>query len=418
MPRRSFVILSLVTLAVSLSSAPAAAGDGQHLFILTGQSNMREPLPSSFKQAVSEVFGKDNVVVVTVGWPSQPIKMWHKGWTPPEGMEDPNPDKNGTLYDDVMRAVRKAIAGTQVASVTLVWMQGEEDARAGWGSVYERSFRGVLDQLATDLGVTRINFVLGRINDYWLPCHGLKDGDVVRSAQVALAEAGPHGAWIDTDDLNTGVNPWGGYSEVDGHFPPAGYRVMGRRFARKACQLIDPTLEPDERVFAEDFFDSAADVKSHAAIGATLAATPHDALPAGGGDTLMDGRFGAADSTDAAWVGFPPRETPFELVVDLGVTTEIDAIGIDLLVSPGTASFPKRIVYSVSEDGRTYRLTSSRHNSIAYSRGRDVKPPEPKPRALLVVADQGRAAARYVKIEITTGAEPALVDEVIVNPRR
>lgn len=48
-----------------------------------------------------------------------------------------------------------------------IWMQGEEDARMGWGSVYEKSFNGVLEQLKQDHKVTKINYVVGRINDYW-----------------------------------------------------------------------------------------------------------------------------------------------------------------------------------------------------------------------------------------------------------
>lgn len=42
----------------------------KHLFILSGQSNMRAPVPQSFETAVSKVFGKDNVTVATFSVPS------------------------------------------------------------------------------------------------------------------------------------------------------------------------------------------------------------------------------------------------------------------------------------------------------------------------------------------------------------
>lgn len=101
------------------------------------------------------------------------------------------------------------------------------------GQRLRKSFNGVLDQLKQDLNVTKINYVVGRINDYWTTDRGLKDGDLVRATLMKLGEAGPNAAWINTDDLNQGVNPWGGYDECDGHFPPQGYRVIGQRFAKK-----------------------------------------------------------------------------------------------------------------------------------------------------------------------------------------
>jgi len=83
-------ILSLVSLFIpmtGLATERTLIKDGKHLFILSGQSNMRQPLPESFSDAVSKVFGKDKVLVATVSRPSQPVKGWYKKWTPPEGAE-------------------------------------------------------------------------------------------------------------------------------------------------------------------------------------------------------------------------------------------------------------------------------------------------------------------------------------------
>lgn len=409
----------LVILLVGCLAAPfarAAGEGGQHLFILTGQSNMRGALPGTFADAVARVFGKDNVIVVTAGRPSLPIKRWYKAWTPPEGMTDPDPQLNGTMYAELMKSVQRAIQGKSVRTVTLIYMQGEEDARIGWGSVYEKSFNGLLEQFKSDLGVQKVNFVLGRINDAWLPQHGIKDGAVVRDAQVKLGEGRPNGAWIDTDDLNTGVNPWGGYSYEDGHFPPPGYRVMGQRFARKACLLIDPNLKLDEGIFREVFFDSSDDVKSHAGIGNQLSGS---ALPdAAAAARLVDGRYARAVATDPAWVTIAPREAVVELILDLGEAVAIDTVAINLLLSPEASAFPKKMVFSISEDGKAYRVTGGRHSTVTPPRGAGAQAKSATTQTALAVVEQGNAKARYVKIEITTSDKPMLVDEVIVNPQQ
>lgn len=420
MKKKSLLLAFLVT---SLADQ-VFANDGQHLFVLSGQSNMTPTLSASFAQSVEKIFGKDKVIVVRVGWPSQPIKMWYKAWAPPEGMQDPSPDKNGSTYEALIKGTQKAIAGKQIEDVTYIWMQGEEDARAGWGSVYEKSFNGVLEQLKQDLKVTEINYVVGRINDYWTNGKGLKDGDLIRSTLVKLGEAAPNAAWIDTDDLNKGVNPWGGYDECDGHFSPQGYRVIGQRFARKACLLIDPKMKLDESVFTEVFFDSASQVKSHAAIGKSITVKASD-IKSGeikpGIETLLDGRFTNPDADDKSWVTFPANDPSVEIVVDLGEIIPIDSTAINLLSSPGVTAFPKKMTFSISEDGKTYRVLNSRHNTVAFTIGKSAREAfedkTRKPWSLLVLTDEAQTPARYVKIEVATAEGKVMVDEVIVNPK-
>jgi hypothetical protein len=86
---------------------------------------------------------------------------------------------------------------------------------------------GVHDQLRADLGVEDVHFVVGRIHDFWKDPQQFPDGEQIREIQVGLGGKHTKGPWIDTDDLNRGVNPWGGYSLRDGQFPPPAYRVMG-----------------------------------------------------------------------------------------------------------------------------------------------------------------------------------------------
>jgi hypothetical protein len=416
-------ILILFTLVTSVVHQAYAEG-GQHLFVLSGQSNMTPSLSAGFQQSVEKVLGKDKVIAVRVGWPSQPIKMWHKAWVPPEGMQDPSPDKNGTTYDTLIKSTQKVISGKQIDSVTFIWMQGEEDARMGWGSVYEKSFNGVLEQLKQDLNVTEINYVVGRINDYWTTGKGLKDGDLVRATLVKLGEAGPNAAWINTDDLNKGVNPWGGYDECDGHYSPHAYRVIGQRFARKACLLIDPNMKLEESVFTEVFFDSAEQVKTHAAIGKSIKVKASDIKAdekKPGMEALLDGRFANPEATGKGWIAFPANDASVELVVDLGEVMPIESTAVSLLGSPGVTAFPKKMTFSISEDGKTYRVLNSRHNGVAFT---VAKPAQEafqdktrKPWSVPVLTDQAQTPARFIKIEIVTAEEKVMVDEVIVNPK-
>ena len=61
----------------------------------------------------------------------------------------------------------------------------------------------------------------------------------MREAQVKIAEALPRGAWVDTDDLNSGVNEKGEKIEDNLHFSVEGYKILGKRFADKAIELIN-----------------------------------------------------------------------------------------------------------------------------------------------------------------------------------
>ena len=59
----------------------------------------------------------------------------------------------------------------------------------------------------------------------------------IRKTQVEFAESYPRGAWVDTDDLND--KKVGDKIMHDLHYTPAGYKVLGERFADKAIALIN-----------------------------------------------------------------------------------------------------------------------------------------------------------------------------------
>lgn len=407
-------------------AAEAPPSPGHHLFILSGQSNMRDPLPKSFQAAVQKVFGADKVIVVTLAHPSQPIRRWYKNWHLPQGQVEALPkdgkalQPNGNIYDSLIANVKKATQEKSLTTVSYIWMQGEADAESGWGAVYEESFYGVLDQIKTDLGIQKVNYVLGRINDYWTTPRGLVDGDRIRSLQQKIGEAHDNGDWVDTDDLNTGVNPWGGYSFRDGHFPTPAYAVMGERMARKACLLIDPKLRFEPDVFTAVHFDGPEDVASHGAIGCMVSGTQ----PVSGTlAALTNGKFAGVNADDKEWQTFTSADgTVTELILDLKEPCAIDRFGVNLLYHPEAGvPFPKSVGYETSEDGVNWN-PGGRSNNITFSyggRNKEVNPDDMKPRSLLAIipgpADRGKpVATRYIRVRIH--APKALVDEMVVNP--
>ena len=62
---------------------------------------------------------------------------------------------------------------------------------------------------------------------------------MIREIQVNLALSDPRIEWIDTDDLNDGINNKGKTIKNDLHMSVEGYRIMGERFAQKGEALIN-----------------------------------------------------------------------------------------------------------------------------------------------------------------------------------
>ena len=85
-----------------------------------------------------------------------------------EGSEGKKAAQTGDLYDRLMGKVKPAVKGQKLASVSFVWMQGERDAKMGWGDLYEEALLGLHAQLAKDLGRNpkEMTFVIGRLSDF------------------------------------------------------------------------------------------------------------------------------------------------------------------------------------------------------------------------------------------------------------
>lgn len=241
-------LISTTTLTLSLSLALLSTSNAQaenHLFILSGQSNMQGLRPDeSFLPTVIEKFGKDNVTVVFDALGGQPIRRWYKGWKPSSGE---GPKATGDLYDRLMKKVQEGSAGKKFSSVTLIWMQGERDAKEEHGDVYAASLQGLIDQLSADLGRDDVNFVIGRLSDFDMENKRYKDWTKIRKVQVEFADSHDFTTWVNTDDLNDGKNRRGKDISNDLHYSGEGYRLLGERFADGAIKLIEARLKSEKR---------------------------------------------------------------------------------------------------------------------------------------------------------------------------
>ncbi len=234
---------TVLLLFVSLCSTTASADEtGKHLFVLSGQSNMQGHRPAeAFTPAVARALGNDRVIVIQDAMGGQPIQRWYKGWKSPDGQP---PESTGDLYDRLMEKVKPAIKGQTLESVTFIWMQGERDAKMQWGEVYEASLESLYEQFSKDLGRSDVNFVIGRLSDFDLENQKYPHWTMVREIQVKVAKSHPRFAWINTDDLNDGVNRRGKVIANDLHYSAEGYKTLGRRFAKSALKLIQQHSEP------------------------------------------------------------------------------------------------------------------------------------------------------------------------------
>ena len=85
-------------------------------------------------------------------------------------------------------------------------MQGERDAKMRWGKVYAASLKGLHKQLSKDLGREDVNFVIGRLSDFDMKNSRYPHWTMVREEQVKVAKSSKRFSWVNTDDLNDGLN--------------------------------------------------------------------------------------------------------------------------------------------------------------------------------------------------------------------
>ena len=229
------LIITIIVFIVGWQLTSNTKAD-KHLFILSGQSNMARLDPSiSFIPTLELAFGKENIKVVKDAQGAQPIRRWYKNWRAVNG---DMPKETGDLYKRLMKKVQVALEVQSYDTVTFIWMQGERDARENHGDVYAKSLNGLIMQLSDDIARPDLNFIIGRLSDFGIANKNYPHWTKVRAAQVAVTKGNSHAAWVNTDDLNDGVNNKGKYVKNDLHMSVEGYKILGKRFAQQSINLI------------------------------------------------------------------------------------------------------------------------------------------------------------------------------------
>jgi hypothetical protein len=160
---------------------------------------------------------------------------------------------------------------------------------------------------------------------------------------------------------------------------------------------------------------------SHDAIGKKiqLLNIPDPRYPGNCVNGLIDGEMAFADHTDFRWHGFEGDN--LNTVIDLGEPILIKSIGANFLQSIRVGIFlPKRVEFSVSEDGQNFQSVA---NIIQSSEDQDTTP------SIHLIIEKGlNVKSRYIKVHAeNTGVVPdwhsakglkawMFIDEIIVNP--
>jgi hypothetical protein len=238
--------LAVATSILLLSQVISGAADKPvHIFILSGQSNMAGMNPKAgFEQEAAKLFPDAEVPYIKVARGGQPIRYWVTEWNDIAAKHGIDAEKarakdkeKGTLYYQPILDQAGALLEKHPNpdSVTFCWMQGERDAKEKLDAAYGDALKQLVGNLRRDLKQPEMKIVIARLSDFGKPDN--HEWENVRKAQVDLAKADLHGAWVDCDDLNDKEKK--GVKVDDLHYTKEGYELLGQRYVRQAKALID-----------------------------------------------------------------------------------------------------------------------------------------------------------------------------------
>lgn len=219
----------------------AMAAEPNHLFILSGQSNMENWDPDKkFAPTLKKQLKPDDFWILKVAHGGTAIHNWVEEW--PElaaeaGVSKIPKVKGAPYFDEIMKAYHQGVKEHGApTTVTLVWAQGEADARRGFGPAYGAAFDALIARLTRETGVDHLNVVVSRLSDWTPSAPAAQEGWAqVRRAHWNYGSKQAHAAWVDADDLNdmgSRKNP-----EDDIHYTKKGYKILARRLALQAAAL-------------------------------------------------------------------------------------------------------------------------------------------------------------------------------------
>ena len=265
----SFSILSLVTVFLAISAqgqeekASLPPKEKFHLFILAGQSNMagrgkvsqedlrKDPRVLMFTKEQTWVpavdplhFDKPRIVGVGLGKTfgietanrrpgitiglipcaagGSPIQSWEPG-----GFHD---QTKSHPWDDMATRVRSAMKSGTLKGV--LWHQGESDGKEQLAPQYERRLHALVTRFRTEFQAPALPFIVGQMGQFperpWNEYRKMVD-----AAHRNLPNKMKRCAFVSSD----GLDDKGDLS----HFNSAGYRELGKRFAKAYQNLCGDT---------------------------------------------------------------------------------------------------------------------------------------------------------------------------------
>lgn len=134
------------------------------------------------------------------------------------------------LFDQLNLALPKDNQGYWINNIIgFFWMQGESDAsKEQYANDYQTNLTNFIETLRNDLQNQQLKVVLGRIGSQLPPPYVHKE--IVRTAQVNVADNDPLVEWVDTDDLPLDTD--------NVHHIAAGTKLLGIRWAEAFLNLV------------------------------------------------------------------------------------------------------------------------------------------------------------------------------------
>jgi hypothetical protein len=124
-----------------------------------------------------------------------------------------------------MRAMTAALRdrsskNIEVEIAGMLWLQGESDAQEMKGEDYKKNLLAFIKHMRTEFYNWKMPFVIARVRDFY--GRGVQ-AQMVRDAQVEVANETEYVTWFDTDDCGQLIK--------GGHYTSDGLIKIGKKFA-------------------------------------------------------------------------------------------------------------------------------------------------------------------------------------------
>ena len=237
------VLKSIFFFILAIGCIPLLSQESaKRLFCFPDSPTCRDIDPEGFTPLIEKAYGKENVIILQHAIGGNHTQMVERMETP----DGNKPEELGDIYDDLIKKTIPLIKGEKLESICFIWMQGERDARMGWGNLYEDALFGLHAQLARDLQwkPEELIFVIGRLSDFDLENKKYSHWTKVRGIQSKVTAQKENWHLVNTDDLNDRINRKGRMINNDLHYSADGYKILGQRFAKSCIEAISNAKQP------------------------------------------------------------------------------------------------------------------------------------------------------------------------------